>query len=74
MTPLNTVERIRHISVRDLAVLGLQDMAYVKPVTFQDRTGFAIHAADGSSLAVAETREIAFATVRQNGLETVSVH
>ena len=71
---MNTVERIRQISVRDLAILGLQDMAYVKPVTHQDRTGFAIHAADGSSLAMAETREIAFATVRQNGLEPVSVH
>ncbi|MEX0697830.1 MAG: DUF1150 family protein [Dongiaceae bacterium] len=71
---MNTAERIRQISVRDLAVLGLQDMAYVKPVTLNNRTGFAIHAADGSSLAMAETRDIAFATVRQNGLEPVSVH
>ena len=71
---MNTAERIRQISVRDLAVLGLQDMAYVKPVTLKNRTGFAIHAADGSSLAMAETRDIAFATVRQNGLEPVSVH
>jgi hypothetical protein len=69
-----TLENLRQISTRDLAALGLQDVAYVKQVTVDGKTAFAIHAADGTPIAVLADREIAFIAVRQHDLEPVSVH
>ena len=36
--------------------------------------GYTVHAADGTQIALLPDREVAFATVRQNDLEPVSVH
>ena len=63
------------MSVQDFIALGLQDVAYVRPA--KGETGepvFTIHSADGNALASVESRDLAFAVVRQNGLEPVSVH
>ena len=62
------------MSPQDFIALGLQDVAFVKPIVERGRAAYAIHTADGKLAAVAETRELAFATVRQNDLEPVSVH
>jgi hypothetical protein len=67
-------ESIRNISSRELAVFGMQDLAYVKPVVVNGVTAFAVHAADGTQVAVLPDREIALATVRQHDLEPLSVH
>jgi len=65
---------LRKLSSKDFASFGLGDLAYVKRVETEDGEGFAIHAADGTPLAVLSERDIAFATIRQNDLEPVSVH
>ncbi len=65
---------LRHMSSRDLAAFGMQDMAFVKRVDVNDEVGYAIHAADGTQMAVLTDRDVAFAAVRQHGLEPVSVH
>ena len=39
---------IRHISTEQLAQLGLQQIAYVKPVEVDGTSAFAIHAAEGT--------------------------
>jgi len=65
---------IRQISSKDLAVLGVQDIAFVKRVAVNDDFAYAIHAADGTQMATMPDREIAFAAIRQHGLEPVSVH
>lgn len=67
-------ESIRHMTARELALLGMQDLAYVKRVVVNDVVGYAVHAADGTQIAVLPDREIAFATVRQHDLEPLSVH
>jgi hypothetical protein len=67
-------ERIRHMSSRELALFGMQDLAYVKPVLVDGVTAFAVHAADGTQVTVLPDREIALATVRQHDLEPLSVH
>ena len=67
-------ERIRHMSSRELALFGMQDLAYVKPVLVDGVTAFAVHAADGTQVTVLPDREIALATVRQHELEPLSVH
>lgn len=56
------------------AALGAQNFAYIKPVNEQDQLKFEVHGADGTPFAVFESRDVAFAAVRQNGLEPVSVH
>ncbi len=62
------------ISANDLAALGLEDVAYVKPVTVNGNPLYAIHAADGEELHTVPSRDDAFAMVVYNDLEPVSVH
>jgi hypothetical protein len=62
------------MSDHDLASLGLQEVAYVKPVFVEGSTAYAVHAADGTEIAVMADRDIAFAAIRQNDLRPVSVH
>jgi len=71
---MKQIERIRHMSSRELALFGMQDLAYVKPVLVNGVTAFAVHAADGTQVTVLPDREIALATVRQHELEPLSVH
>ena len=67
-------ERIRQMSSRELALFGMQDLAYVKAVLINGVTEFAVHAADGTQITVLPDRDIAVATVRQHDLEPLSVH
>ena len=67
-------EHIRHMTSRELALFGMQDLAYVKPVLVDGVSAFAVHAADGTQVTVLPNREIALATVRQHDLEPLSVH
>ncbi|HEX9536018.1 MAG TPA: DUF1150 family protein [Stellaceae bacterium] len=71
---MKEIERIRHMSSRELALFGMQDLAYVKPVLVDGVSAFAVHAADGTQVTVLPDREIALATVRQHDLEPLSVH
>jgi hypothetical protein len=71
---MQSTERIRHISLQDLAVLGMQDIAYVKRVAVGDVVGYSVHAADGTEIATLPDRAVAFAVVRQHDMEPVSVH
>ncbi len=64
----------RGISLRELAVLGVQDVAFVKPVVADGVSAFAIHAADGTQIGLAPNHDVAFAAIRQHDLEPVSVH
>ena len=70
---MNTLERV-HMTAQELAVLGMQDLAYVKPVEEDGKAAFAICAADGTKMALAASRELAFAVIRQNDMEPASVH
>jgi len=71
---MNQIEKLRHISSKDFALLGMQDLAYIKRITVNDSAAFAVHAADGTQVALLPDRDVAYATVRQHDLEPVSVH
>ncbi len=71
---MNQTERATQIPPRDFMLLGIEQMAYVKPVEIDGHTAFAVHAADGTEIMVLAQRDLAFATVRQHDLEPVSVH
>ena len=65
---------VRHLSEQQLAALGVSHIAYVKPVIVNGVQGFAIHAADGTPMAVAGDRDVAIAAVNQHEMLAVSVH
>ena len=65
---------VRSLTVEQLARLGVSQIAYVKPVELNGMHGFAIHAADGTPMAMAQDRAIAFAAILQQEMLPVSVH
>ena len=71
---MNISPNFRQLTPSDLAALGVQDLAFVKRITVNDETAYAVHAADGTQMALMTDRDIAFAAIRQHGLEPVSVH
>ena len=68
------IAKLKHLPAKDFAMLGLQYVAYVKPVVTQQQVAWSVHAADGSQIAVLNKRDVAFAAVRQQDLEPLSVH
>jgi hypothetical protein len=71
---MDRIERIKQMSAHELALFGMQDLAYIKAVVVDGSSGYAVHAADGTQIALLSNREVAFVTVRQHDLEPVSVH
>ncbi len=71
---MNFLAGLRQLSALELGMLGMDDVAYVKRVVVEGAEGYAVHAADGTQIAVLGTRDLAFAVVRQNDMEPVSVH
>ena len=65
---------VHHMTEQQLAALGVSHIAYIKPVIVNGAQGFAIHAADGTPMAVAGDREIAVAAVQQHEMHALSVH
>ena len=65
---------IRHLSTEQLAQLGMSQIAYVKQVMMNGAPAFAIHAADGSPMAVAGDQELAVAAIQQHEMVASLVH
>ncbi|TMJ62484.1 MAG: DUF1150 family protein [Alphaproteobacteria bacterium] len=68
------IDGMRDLSPGELGMLGMAGVAYIKPVLIEGAEAFAVHAADGTQMAVIPDRDIAFAVVRQHELEPLSVH
>ena len=71
---MDWLETLRDISTQDFEMLGVQDVAFVKPVRVDGEAVYSIHAADGTEMGIVSNREVAFAGVRQHDLEPLSVH
>lgn len=56
------------------AILGLERLIYIRPITVNGRRVHIIHAADGTPLSIITDREVALATIRQYEMDPVSVH
>ena len=65
---------LKNLSKQDFQNLGLAQVAYVRPIMFENKTAYAIHAADGSRLLVADTPNNAAIIIEQNDLEVTTVH
>ena len=65
---------IRHLSEKEFAELGVAQVAYVKPVIVDGKMVFAIHAANGTPMALAEGRDVALAAIAQHEMFPALVH
>jgi hypothetical protein len=65
---------VRHMTTDQLGALGMSHIAYVKPVVVNGMAGFAIHAADGTPMALADDRATAMAAIVQHEMLPLSVH
>jgi hypothetical protein len=65
---------IHKISPDELQRLGVSQIAYVKPVFVNGALAFAIHAADGTPMAVAENRDLALAAIVEHEMYPTLVH
>jgi hypothetical protein len=65
---------VRQMTPIQFAQLGVKQIAYVKPVMFNGSPGFAIHAADGSPMAVAPQLETAIGAILQHDMLPTLVH
>jgi hypothetical protein len=55
-------------------LLGMANLAYVKQVFLDGQEAFAIHAADGSPMAMAADRALAVAAIVQHEMVPALVH
>ena len=69
-----TVLDIRNLTAAQLMQLGMADLAYVKPITHNGQAAFAIHAADGSPMAMAADCDLAVAAIVQHEMQPALVH
>ena len=65
---------VRELTPLQFAQLGVKQVAYVKPVIFNGTQGFAIHAADGSPMAVAPQLDTAIGAILQHDMLAALVH
>ena len=72
---MNSVqENLKTMSADAFALLGEEQIVYIKPVTRDGTTSFAVHAANGKELAVLESHEEAMVAAFENQLVPAMVH
>lgn len=75
MTTISERSSVQQLSNADFAALGLEELAFVRQVkTENGEDGFGIFAANGQTLGVAPSRDLAFAAAKQHELEPLIVH
>ena len=67
-------QTLRHISPSDFLAFGLSDIAYVRRLSSPEGEAVGIFAADGRQMALVADHDLAFAAIRQNGMEPLSLH
>lgn len=68
--------QLEHTELEDLmmAVVGLETMAYIKPVQYGQLTQYVVFAADGTQLAMFDTQETAYYSAIKHNLSPTSIH
>lgn len=75
--PDSTVrEFLKGLSPHDFLRIGMDEIAYVRtiPLEENEKTAFAIYAADGTQLSVLDSYDLAMATLKHNDLVPVKLH
>jgi hypothetical protein len=64
----------QHLWEQIIALEDAAQIAYIRPFSINGDSGYAVHASDGTQLAVFQNYDTAFFTARQHNLFPVSVH
>lgn len=72
--PAGATSDLRTISNLELLELGMKQVAYVREVVFEGEAAFAIHAADGTPMALAEDHDSAVEAIIDNELTPTWLH
>jgi hypothetical protein len=64
----------RHMTAAELRRLGLPRLVYLRCGTVDGQPAFAIHAADGTEMAVVEDVDLAIELVSESDMTFVAVH
>jgi hypothetical protein len=65
---------VRAMTAKQLAQLGVSQIAYVRPVMMDGALAYSIHGADGTPMALAPDHEMAVAAIEQQDLMQVLIH
>ena len=68
------VDNPRHMTRSELLRLGMPRLVYLRCGTVDGQTAYAIHAADGTAMAVVEDVEIAIELAAAHDMTFVAVH
>jgi len=71
----NVRDVLKALSRQDFLKIGMDQIAYIKPVEEDEvNTAYSIHAADGSEIVRLDTIDMALAALRHNDLHPVTLH
>ena len=73
-SPKQNAAKQAPFSQQDFLALGLDQIAYMKPIVIDGQKLIAIHSADGSPLGTVTTMAAAWSAIRQNELEPVALN
>ena len=78
-TPLREARKgtmidIHHITAQQLQMLGVSQLAYIKPVQTEGGRAYAIHAADGTPMALATDPAAAIEAIHDHQMAVALVH
>lgn len=65
---------LRSLSAQDFARLGVEEVAYIRPVLMNGARAISIHAADGTPIGAAPTASMAVAAILQHDMAAALVH
>lgn len=68
------VADVRHMTTGQLRELGVSSVVYLRAGTMDGQPAYAIHAADGTAMALVEDIELAVDLVAERGMAFVTVH
>jgi hypothetical protein len=68
------ITNVRKMTPAQLRQLGVARLVYLRSGTVDGETAYAIHAADGSTVAIVEDIDVAVELVSEHGLTFATVH
>lgn len=57
-----------------MAMVGLETMAYIKPIAYGELVHYAVFAADGTQLAIFDDHDTAYYNAVKHNLSPASIH
>lgn len=74
-TTINAPRFFKQMSSEEFLKLGIRDIAYIRTIAGDDEVvSYSIHAADGTTLSVKESMDMAVSAVMQSDLAPITIH